>query len=123
METDIEAVGGQLGTAVQLLCPAVLHQEYARPHTLVTSNAIAIFGIQAKGTDDGVTQRQRCHGESAGIRQIMINNNTITSNVLSGTSSKWYNRIAQGPRHKSVIVFRTKESMPTIPFYGRYRLL
>jgi hypothetical protein len=28
-----------------------------------------IFGIQAKGADDGVTQRQKCHGERPGIRR------------------------------------------------------
>jgi hypothetical protein len=62
--------------------------------------------------DDGVTQRQRCVMEKA-FRQIMINNNTITSNVLASVLQieSSTTEIAQGPRHKSVIVFRTKENM------------
>jgi hypothetical protein len=44
METDIEAVGGLRDRQIQLaMSSGALHQDYARPHTLVTSNTIAIY--------------------------------------------------------------------------------
>jgi hypothetical protein len=64
METDIEAVVRLvLGTGeIQLaMSSGALHQELCKAtHFGDIERNRNIFGIQAKGTDDGVTQRQRC---------------------------------------------------------------
>jgi hypothetical protein len=88
METDIEAVVKLVlkDHEIQLAMSSGAASKWQATH--FGDDLGNIFGIQAKGTDDGVTQRQKVM-EKGCYPTVMINNNTITSNVLaSGTSNR-----------------------------------